>query len=208
MKKQVPPLKEASKKLFLKSTEELAESLLSYALVCIDINGNWVGGHIVETEAYTQDDPCSHSFSGKTQRNAAMFMAAGTIYVYRIYGIHFCVNIATEKEGTGAAVLIRALEPLWGIDTMMQRRKTLLSSQLCSGPGKLTQALAIDLSLNATPSISAPHTNTFPDSGTLRLFYYSNVSKEKIVRSTRIGVHENIARMHRFYAEQNKFVSR
>ncbi len=102
-----------------------------------------VGGRIVEVEAYAPDDAASHAFSGRTERNGAMFGAPGTLYVYRAYGIHWCVNVACEPEGTGAAVLLRALEPTDGLVEMSRRRGYSDNMMLCSGPGRLTQALGI-----------------------------------------------------------------
>ena len=120
------------------SVHEVARGLLGWTFL-----RDGTGGRIVEVEAYAADDPASHAFRGRTPRNASMFAAPGTLYVYRSYGVHWCANIACEPAGTGAAVLLRALEPTHGCDAMRARRGVAGDRELCSGPGKLTQALGL-----------------------------------------------------------------
>jgi len=102
-----------------------------------------VGGVIVELEAYHHTEPAAHSFNGRTERNAVMFGPAGYVYVYRSYGIHWCVNFVCEEEGSASAVLIRALQPTHGLPAMRRRRGLQEERALCSGPGKLCQALGV-----------------------------------------------------------------
>ena len=140
----------------------LARRLLGAVLRCVDSSGREAAGRIVETEAYLADgDPGSHSAAGRTRRNASMFEAAGTAYVYRIYGVHHCFNVVSGEAGSGEAVLIRALEPLAGMEQMAERRALKLEHpralrQLASGPGKLVQALGIDPSHDGCRLDGAP----------------------------------------------------
>jgi DNA-3-methyladenine glycosylase len=110
-----------------------------------------VGGRIVETEAYRQDDPCCHAYNGKTARNAVLFGPPGHLYVYFTYGMHFCSNVACEEEGVGAGVLLRALEPEVGVERMAERRGVGDPRLLCSGPARLAQALGIAREQNGLP---------------------------------------------------------
>lgn len=107
----------------------------------VERGGSRLTGRIVETEAYTTDDPASHSFRGPTLRNAVMFGPAGHLYVYRSYGIHWCANVVTGTEGDGQAVLLRSVDPVEGVDEMLRRRGR---TPLTDGPGKLCQAFGID----------------------------------------------------------------
>lgn len=128
---------------FAGESHEMARALVGCTLL---VDG--VGGRIVETEAYDREDPASHSYSGPTARNASMFGPPGRAYVYRSYGIHWCLNFVCREEGHGAGVLIRAIEPVHGIDVMRARRGLEDLRLLCAGPGRVGQALGITHDLN------------------------------------------------------------
>lgn len=135
---------------------ELPVVAAAEALVGCTITHGATSGVIVETEAYHQHEPACHAFAGLTARTRPLFAAPGIAYVYRSYGMHALLNVVVEPEDVGAAVLIRALEPLTGEELMRARRGRDRATELCSGPGKLTQALAIGLDLNATSLLDGP----------------------------------------------------
>lgn len=135
-----------------RSVHEVARELVGCTL-----RFQGVGGVIVETESYQRDDPACHAFVGRTARTETLFGPPGRAYVYLSYGIHSLLNAVCEPEGAAAAVLIRALEPRWGIERMRERRGPLADERaLCSGPGKLTAALGIGLALNGAPLTERP----------------------------------------------------
>src|SRR6202165_1296192 len=142
------PLKRA---FFARSVHEVAPDLIGATLL---VNG--VGGVIVEVEAYHHTDPAAHSFRGPTSRNKVMFGPPGFAYVYRSYGIHWCVNFVCEEEGSASAVLIRALQPTHSIPAMRRRRRLHDERSLCSGPGKLTEALGITMRHSELPLDKPP----------------------------------------------------
>ncbi len=130
---------------FARPVGEVARDLLGCTMAV-----GQTAGTIVEVERYQQDDPASHSFRGPTARAAVMFGPPGRLYVYRSYGVHWCANVVCEPAGSGAAVLLRALAPVAGLDVMRERRGGVADRLLCSGPGRLCAALGIDGSMNAT----------------------------------------------------------
>jgi DNA-3-methyladenine glycosylase len=139
------------KAFFDRSVHDVAPDLVGVTLLVAG-----VGGPIVEAEAYDHEDPAAHGYSGKTERNAAMFGPPGHAYVYRSYGIHWCLNFVCEAEGVASAVLIRALEPTAGVDVMRERRGVDDPRLLCSGPGRLTQALGITREHDGLPLDESP----------------------------------------------------
>ena len=169
------------------------------ALVGCTLTHAGVTGVVVETEAYHQSEPACHAYVGVTARTHVLFGPPGVAYVYRSYGIHALFNAVCEPEGVGAAVLVRALEPLRGIDTMRARRGLTRPEQLCSGPGKLTKALAIELGLNGSDLAAGPVVIEAPPPG------WKDV---EVAVGPRIGITKAAELPWRFCAAGSRSVSR
>ena len=171
----------------LSNSIEAAKNLLGWELVHHTPAGD-IGGIIIETEAYKQDDEASHSFHGVTNRTKPMFEEAGTIYMYFIYGMHWCVNIVTGPRDHGEAVLIRALKPTRGIELMKEYRKTDELKRLTNGPGSLVQALALPPKYNGQ-KVAQTNLELIPPAKPV----------QKIMDSPRIGIKKAMDKPWRFY---------
>ncbi|MCG6204256.1 DNA-3-methyladenine glycosylase [Rhodopseudomonas sp. HC1] len=180
-----------TKRFFARSVHEVAPDLIGATLLF-----DGVGGVIVEVEAYHHTDPAAHSFGGQTPRNAVMFGPPGFAYVYRSYGIHWCVNFVCEAEGSASAVLIRALEPTHGLAEMRTRRGLDEARLLCSGPGKLTQALSITIAANAVPLDAPPFA------------IHRRTTTPEIVTGPRIGITKAADYPWRFGLKGSRFLSK
>jgi DNA-3-methyladenine glycosylase len=187
-----PPLGKRLKRAFFgRSVHEVAPDLIGATLL---VDG--VGGIIVEVEAYHHTEPAAHSFNGPTQRNQVMFGPPGFVYVYRSYGIHWCVNFVCEKEGSASAVLIRALEPTHGIAAMRRRRGVSDVRALCSGPGKLTEALGITHRHNGLALDAPPFA------------LHARVDEVDVISGVRIGITKAAKLPWRYGLRGSKFLSK
>lgn len=177
---------------------QVASRLLGSELVR-ELNGEKIACRIVETEAYDQTDAASHSYRGITPRTEVMFGSAGRAYVYFTYGMHYCMNVVTGSKGEGSAVLIRAVEPLEGVEFIRTHRPTISTEyDLTNGPAKLCQALMIGRDFNGHDLRLAP----------LQLIIKPTISPHQIVQTTRIGITRDTHRPWRFFIKDNPFVSR
>ncbi len=176
---------------FSASSVEVARRLIG---ACVLVDG--VGGRIVETEAYDREDPASHTFAGPTARNAAMFGPPGHAYVYRSYGLHWCLNFVCRDAGHGAGVLIRALEPLAGLEAMRERRRSNDERLLCAGPGRVCQALAVTRQHDGLP-LDAPPFELQPAAAPCA-----------VIVGPRIGISKAMEMPWRFGLAGSRFLSR
>ena len=187
----MPQLPRLRRSFFDRSVHKVAPELIGATLL---VDG--VGGIIVELEAYHHTDPAAHSYTGRTERNAVMFGPAGYVYVYRSYGIHWCLNFVCEGDGSASAVLIRALEPTEGLAAMRRRRGLKDERALCSGPGKLCEALAVTHRHNGLPLDRAPFE--------LR----ARSETPAIVKGPRIGITKAIEKPWRYGLKGSRFLSK
>ena len=183
--------KQLKRAFFDRSVHEVAPDLIGVTLL---VDG--IGGIIVEVEAYHHTEPAAHSYRGMTPRNAVMFGPPGFVYVYRSYGIHWCVNFVCEKAGSASAVLIRALEPTHGIPAMRRRRGLHDERSLCSGPGKLTEALGITHAHNGLALDKPP------------MALYAAAAKPDVVTGVRIGLTKAVDLPWRYGLRGSKFLSK
>lgn len=177
----------------------MAPELLGRTLVRRSPDGTRIAGRIVETEAYEPRDPASHAFRGMTARNAVMFGAAGHLYVYFTYGNHWMMNVVTRREMEGSAVLLRALEPLHGLGSMASVRGRDRTLDLCSGPGKLAQALAVDRTHDGADLVRG--TEVWIEAG-------SPTPRSDVATSVRVGIRVGLEHRWRFFVSGDPFVSR
>jgi DNA-3-methyladenine glycosylase len=180
-----------TREFFARSVHDVAPELIGATLLF-----DGVGGTIVEVEAYDQDDPASHGFRGRTARTASMFGPPGVAYVYRSYGIHWCLNLVCAEAGRAEAALVRALEPTHGLEAMCERRGLEAKRALCSGPGKLCQALGI----------SGVHDGLTLDEPPFELF--AREEEPPLVTGPRIGISHAVEHPWRYGLAGSPFLSR
>jgi DNA-3-methyladenine glycosylase len=178
---------------------EVAPDLLGRTLARVLPDGTRLAGRIVEVEAYREDDPASHSFRGRTARTEVMFGPPGHLYVYFTYGVHFCMNVVAGEVGEGSAVLLRAAEPLEGLDRMAAHRGLTDPRLLCSGPGRLCQAFAVGRPQNGVDLVRGAE---------VRIEAGTPVVAGQVLAGPRVGIRVATDRPWRFVAAESRFVSR
>jgi DNA-3-methyladenine glycosylase len=183
---------------YSREASEVAPDLLGRIVVRRGRDGGRITARIVETEAYAPDDPASHAFRGPTTRNAVMFGPPGYLYVYFIYGMHFCMNVVVGQDGVGTAVLLRAAEPLEGLSEMRARRGRDRVRDLCSGPARLCQALGVDRSLDGTDLVGG--TEVWIEQG-------SPVEGDAVATGPRVGIRVGVEHDWRYLIRDDPFVS-
>jgi DNA-3-methyladenine glycosylase len=188
-----------ARSFYSRTAVEVAPDLLGRTLVRRVASGERLAGRIVETEAYEPGDPASHGFRGPTARNAVMFGRPGRLYVYFTYGNHWMMNVVTSADGEGSAVLLRAMEPIDGLDAMAGNRGRSRALDLCSGPGKLAQALAVDRGLDGADLVAGPD---------VWIEHGSPVAVADVATSVRVGIRTGLERRWRFFVDGDRFVSR
>ncbi|MFZ1360475.1 MAG: DNA-3-methyladenine glycosylase [Candidatus Saccharimonadales bacterium] len=176
--------------------EAAAKRLLGCELVR-EIDGREIRVRIVETEAYDQTDEASHTFNGRSKRNDAMFKAAGHLYVYFTYGMHYCCNVVCGQEGYGSGVLIRAVEPIDGVD-VIEAKRGVAGVNATNGPAKLAQALSVDTTLSGHDLAESP----------IQLIKKSALPNTEITIGKRIGISKAVHELRRFYITNNPYVSK
>jgi DNA-3-methyladenine glycosylase len=192
------PPRPLSRRFFARPSPVVARDLLGRLLVRRP-GGDVLVARIVETEAYQEDDPASHSFAGRTARNEVMFGPAGFLYVYFTYGMHFCMNVVTGRLGEGSAVLLRAAEPVSGLAAMARRRGVSAEQLLCSGPARLTQAFGVSRAQNGVDLV---------DGGELWIAAGRRTPDEAVAVGPRIGIRRATDVPWRFEVAGSAFVSR
>ncbi len=183
--------RQLTRAFFNRSVHDVAPDLIGVVLL---VGG--VGGRIVEVEAYHHTDPAAHSYRGQTARNAVMFGPPGFVYVYRSYGIHWCVNFVCEPAGSASAVLIRAIEPTVGLPTMRRRRGIADDRLLCSGPGRVCEALRITRAQNGL-ALDAPPFELFARTSTV-----------EVIAGPRIGLTKAVDKPWRYGLEGSRYLSK
>jgi DNA-3-methyladenine glycosylase len=203
----LPPRRSLPRRFFARDTVTVARELIGCTLWAA-AGGRTCAGRIVESEAYLDErDPASHAARGRTERNAVMFGPAAVVYIYLIYGLHYCLNLVAEAEGRAGAVLVRALEPLVGLEFMRERCGSARDAGLCAGPGRLCRALGIDLAWNGLPLGDRTSRPVQPDRD-VRVWVAAGRAPARLTAGPRVGIRHAAARPFRFCDADSASLSR